>query len=190
MGVVTVSGPAGSSPGEDPVSGVPVSPVDRETESALYDVVPSGVQSLRRLAEEGARIAGTPTCVISLMKVTTQRALASVGAEVTVLARKDSLCFAIIDEGGPVHVADVSLDERWVDNPFVDGRWGSFRFLGMHPLISPNGVVIGTLSVLDRRPRTLDATQVAELDALALEVVDALETLRQEPDDADEQSGS
>ena len=56
-----------------------------------------------------------------------------------------------IARGERVHVADASLDERWADNPFVDGRWGRVRFYGAYPLLSPSGFAVGTLCVFDDR---------------------------------------
>ena len=151
---------------------------DADAEVARYDVVASGSATFRSLAEEAARIAGVPVALVSLMTSTSHRALAAVGTDVTVLDVNDTMCLVVLGEGGRVHVRDASQDERWQDNPFVDGRWADMRFLGVHPLRSPRGVVIGTLTVLDQRPRELAPSQVDALDALAERVVDALEAGR------------
>lgn len=152
--------------------------VHRDLEVGRYDHIPQGAPWLRALAEEAARIAQVPVAAVNLMKSTTQRTVAAVGAEANLLERKDSMCDAIIDDGRRVHVADASLDERWAHNPFVDGRWGSIRFYGAHPLVSPSGFVVGTLCVLDGRPRELEPQQVAELDELATRVTADLEESR------------
>ncbi len=154
--------------------------VHRDLEVGRYDHIPQGAPWLRALAEEAARIAQVPVAAINLMKSTTQRTVAAVGAEANLLERKDSMCDAIIDDGRRVHVADASMDERWAHNPFVDGRWGSIRFYGAHPLVSPSDFVVGTLCVLDGRPRELEPQQIAELDQLAARVTAELEESRLE----------
>lgn len=152
--------------------------VRRDLEVGRYDHVPQGASWLRAIAEEAARVAGAPAAAVNLMKSGTQRTVAAVGTEVTYHARKDSMCGAIIDLGRTLHVRDVSADQRWAKNPFVDGRWARVRFYGAHPLISPSGLVVGTLCVFDDRPRELAPEQVADLDELASRVVAGLEQSR------------
>ncbi|GAB3669202.1 hypothetical protein GCM10027596_41140 [Nocardioides korecus] len=140
-----------------------------------YQAVPAGMPQLRTLAEEAAALAQTPVAAINLITATVQRTLASVGTEVTILARRDSMCGAIVDGCRPVHVMDASMDERWATNPFVDGRWGNVRFYGGHPLVSREGFPVGTLCVLDERPRRLDAWRTVALENLARRVVHQLD---------------
>lgn len=151
---------------------------ERAQAAASYDGVPTGWTPLRLLAEQAARVADVPVSAISLVKATVQRTVVMVGGETTVVARGDSMCGSIIGERRPVHVADASQDPRWARKPFVDGRWGAIRFYGGHPLVSPSGFVIGTLCVIDSRPRKLAEFQVAELGVLAERVVDELERWR------------
>jgi len=74
-----------------------------------------------------------------------------------------------------VIVPDASKDERFRDNPFVTGVIGRVRFYATHQLVTPAGVVIGTLCVFDEQPRTLTQEQEHALAALADRVVDLLE---------------
>ena len=152
--------------------------VHRDLEVGRYDHVPQGAPWLHDIAVEAARVAGVAAAAVNLMKSTTQRTVAGVGLEPALHARQHSMCGAIIDEGRAVHVADVSADERWAHNPFVDGRWASIRFYGAHPLLSASGLAVGTLCVFDDQPRELLASQVAELDDLAAQVVAELERSR------------
>lgn len=152
--------------------------VKRDSYMARYDAVTSGSTVLQSLVSEAARIAEVPAAVVNLMRSSTQKTVAAVGAEISVLDARDTMCAAIIDEGRRVHVRDAAQDERWAHNPFVDGRWGSIRFYGAHPLVSPDHVVVGTLCVIDYRPRELTDTQLTLLDALAVRVVEVLEVER------------
>ena len=60
------------------------------------------------------------------------------------------------------------------DNPFVEGEDG-IRFYAGAPLVTPGGHAVGTLCVLDRVPRTLNAEQLEALEALRRQVVAQLE---------------
>jgi GAF domain-containing protein len=63
-------------------------------------------------------------------------------------------------------VHDASVDERFVDNPYVTGLPG-VRFYAGHPLILGNGCCVGTLCILDTRPRHLDEAGISLLRDLA-----------------------
>lgn len=62
---------------------------------SLSHDVSAGRPLLQRLAEETAATAQTPVAAINLITAAVQRTLASVGTEVTILARPDSMCGAI-----------------------------------------------------------------------------------------------
>lgn len=151
---------------------------ERDALVASYVAAARRTSSLQRLAEEAARVAEVPVVIVGLMTSTTQHTVAGVGAETNLIARRDALCGAVIDQGRRVHVHDASLDERWARNPYVDGRRARVRFYGSHPLVDPDGVVLGTLCVVDVRPRQLDLRQADALDALASRIAVVLERAR------------
>lgn len=167
--------PQGSALSELPLAG---REAERVREVSAYDALGPGSPRLLRLAQEAAAIAGTRVAVVNLIGGSVQRTVAAAGIEATLTPRVDSLCSRIIGERRTVHVADASQDPRFAGNPFVDGRRGSIRFYGGHPLVSSDGLVLGTLCVLDGRPRTLHPSQVEALDAVAAEVVAVLEDWR------------
>lgn len=152
--------------------------VRRDLEVGRFDHVQSGATWLTDIAAEAAAIAGVPFAAVNLMRSSTQRTVAAVGLDVNVVARRHSMCDAIIEEGTLVHIPDASQDDRWSSNPFVDGTWGSIRFYAAHPLVTPSGFAVGTLCVLDNRPRELEAWQVQKLDLLASSAVSLLERSR------------
>ena len=143
-----------------------------------YDGVPSNSDLLQWLVEEAADVAAVPKAAINLMNAHSQRTLASVGVDITVLAREHTLCGAFIDAGEVVHVRDASQDPRLARHPFVDGRWGRTRFIGAHPLVCPDGAVVGVLCVMDLRPRVLQHSQTTALGELVPRVLAALEVER------------
>ncbi|MCW2866320.1 MAG: cph1 3 [Marmoricola sp.] len=163
--------------GDDPATG-PAADPDPEAAASRYDCIGSHSDRLQWLVEEAAAIAAVPKAAINLMNATTQRTLASVGVDITVLAREHTLCGGIIDEGRAVHVPDASRDPRWAHHPFIDGRWGRTRFIGAHPLVGPDGRPVGVLCVMDLRPRVLEPWQVVALEELVPRVLEALELER------------
>jgi GAF domain-containing protein len=63
-------------------------------------------------------------------------------------------------------VEDAREDTRFSTNPLVTGD-PHIRFYAGCPLRGPDGHVLGSLCVVDRTPRRLDATQKEGLRALA-----------------------
>ena len=75
-------------------------------------------------------------------------------------------------------VPDALLDERFADHPWViDGP--RLRFYAGIPLRTPDGFVLGTLSVMEREPRQISAHQRDLLRMLAHQTMDQLEMRRQ-----------
>jgi signal transduction histidine kinase len=85
------------------------------------------------------------------------------------------MCAAVLDHLDTVIVPDASLDERFRDNPFVDGGIGNVRFYASAPLVTSEVGPIGRLCVFDDVARDLDEEQQAALTLLAERVVDALD---------------
>jgi GAF domain-containing protein len=74
-------------------------------------------------------------------------------------------------------VEDAQLDARFSKLPIVTGE-PYVRFYTGAPLVTPDGLFVGSLSVLDRYPKTLLARQVWQLSQLAGSIVTALEGRR------------
>lgn len=78
-------------------------------------------------------------------------------------------------------IPDALSDERFSSHPWVvsDPR---VRFYAGVPLITPEGVDVGTLSVLDRVPRALDAVQIDALQIISRQVMAHMELRRADLD--------
>lgn len=74
-------------------------------------------------------------------------------------------------------VEDATLDRRFHDNPVVTAE-GGIRFYAGAPLLTPEGYPLGTLCVMDSRPRELAPPQVKALQALSRQVTALLELRR------------
>lgn len=71
-------------------------------------------------------------------------------------------------------VPDTAADPYVAENPLVTGEYG-IRFYAAAPITTADGHNIGTVSVLDTRPGTVTAAQIATLEDLAAIVMNELE---------------
>lgn len=127
--------------------------------------------AISRLA---AAVTQTPIALISLVDTHRQWFKAHVGIEACETSRSVSFCAHAILKSELLEIEDASRDPRFSDNPFVRGDPGVRFYAGM-PLVMPAGEAVGTLCVIDRVPRRLDATQRMALEVLARNVVTELE---------------
>ena len=135
--------------------------------------------ALEAVVRLAAAVAGVPTATLNLVDDRAQHQVAAVGFTGAASACEDSMCARTIALGVPVHVPDASLDPRFADSPWVDGRRDTVRLYAAHPLTTTTGVVVGTLCVFDTRPGELSADQRAQLADLAVAVMALFERRRQ-----------
>jgi two-component sensor histidine kinase len=76
----------------------------------------------------------------------------------------------ILHDGDILVVPDVTKDPRFADNPFVAGDPG-LRFYAGALLRSDEGLPLGTVCVVDYKPRQLDARQLNILQLMARQVM-------------------
>lgn len=141
-----------------------------------YDILDSGCdQTYDDFTELASFIAGTPFAVISIVDRDRQWFKSRVGLDVEETPREVSFCaHAILTPDQPLHVQDATKDKRFADNPFVTGEAG-IRFYFGAPLVCRDNFALGTLCVVDNKPRVLSPAQIVALNALARQVVTALE---------------
>lgn len=96
------------------------------------------------------------------------------GIDATESPRDFSFCGHAILSDDLMVVEDAENDERFCENPFLLTA-PSARFYAGAPLIAPNGHRIGTLCVIDDKPRTLSEEQKLLLKTLSKQVVNYLE---------------
>ena len=124
-----------------------------------------------------AELCDAPIALVSLVDDRRQWFKASVGLAVAETPRNISFCGHAIRAPELFVVEDATLDPRFVDNPLVTGE-PFIRFYAGAPLVTSDGLAIGTICVLDQRPRELTGGQRAALTALARQVMGQLELRR------------
>jgi len=128
-----------------------------------------------RLTRIAAGILGTPISLISLVDEDRQWFKAAFGLDTRETPRDISFCAHAIHDTTVFIVPDARKDNRFSKNPLVTGD-PRIRFYAGAPLIGRGGQAIGTLCVIDRKPRSeFTARQQQALRDLADTVVDMFE---------------
>ncbi len=122
------------------------------------------------LTQVASQICQTPIAVISLIDNERQWFKSKMGLDATETPRDVSFCGHAILGPDLMEVRDAHEDQRFFDNPLVTGQ-PQIRFYAGAPLIMPSGEVLGTICVIDRNPKQLNADQKAALRTLARNVV-------------------
>lgn len=115
-------------------------------------------------------ICRTPISLVTLLDSERQWFKAKVGLSENHTQRDVSFCSHTILTDDVMIVPDALADERFFDNPYVLND-PNIRFYAGMPLVTSNGYKIGSLCVIDREPRELNAHQTFALRTLARQVV-------------------
>ncbi|NYD89023.1 putative bifunctional diguanylate cyclase/phosphodiesterase [Sphingomonas melonis] len=135
------------------------------------------VQDIVQLA---VRTFDVQIALVSVVERDRQVFKAHVGIEVCETSREASFCAHAITLPAEemLVIPDALLDIRFVGNPLVTGT-PNIRFYAGVPLRSPSGHAIGTLCIIDSRPRSrFTADDQEHLRTLAAIVLDRLEVRR------------
>jgi two-component system NtrC family sensor kinase len=161
----------------------PLPPREAERLEALrrYQVLDTPPeQALDDITVLAAYICEAPTALITFVDSERQWFKSRVGWADAESSREISFCaHAIVAaDGGELVIPDATQDPRFTDNPYVTADPPHVRFYAGVPLVSPEGYAVGTLCVIDRKPRVLSAVQMSALRALRRSVVTELELRR------------
>jgi len=118
-----------------------------------------------RIVEFAAGEFDMPIALISLIDEKRQWFKARVGMEACETSREISFCGHAILQSDLFEVLDAALDPRFADNPLVVGA-PFIRFYIGAPLALPGGATVGTLCLIDTKPRHFDMLDRAILGTL------------------------
>ena len=113
-----------------------------------------------------ARTLAMPISLITLLTPTRQWFKSRQGLDMADTPRSWAFCNHTILQNRCMIAEDLAADPRFADNPAVADA-PNFRFYAGCPLVDPDGFTLGSLCVIDTKPRTLDDTQKDILTNLA-----------------------
>ena len=158
---------------------IPSNEAERLAALRSYDVLDTTYElAFDNIVELAATLTGSPISLVSLIDAERQWFKARFGLEVAETHRDQAFCgHAILNQDEAFVVADASLDPRFAQNPLVIGA-PDIRFYVGIPLVNPEGMALGTLCVLDRKPRDISPEHLRMLHQLADTVMTTLELRR------------
>ena len=148
----------------------PATPHDEEARIAtlraliILDTDPE--EKFDMLTHYAASQFAVPIALISLVDTNRQWFKSRCGLDASETGRDVSFCGHAILADDILLVRDAHLDPRFADNPLVTGA-PFIRFYAGCPLKMTNGQNIGTLCLIDHRPRSLDDWEKQHLRDLA-----------------------
>lgn len=131
-----------------------------------------------RVTRLAKKLFNVPIALVSLVDEKRQWFKSSIGVSVKETPRDISFCGHTIHDSHTFMVENTTLDSRFSDNPLVTNE-PNIRFYAGHPISSPSGDNIGTLCIIDTKPRTLDADDLSALSDLAALVTSEFMSLQQ-----------
>jgi hypothetical protein len=125
-----------------------------------------------------SQICNTPISLITFIDTDRQWFKSHHGITVKESPRNISLCaHTILNPNEPLIVKNAYQDDRFKDNPMVTGG-KKFGFYAGIPLVSEEGHALGTLCIIDTKPREISNDQITSLKILSNYVVKLLNLRR------------
>ncbi|AFZ03011.1 GAF domain-containing protein [Calothrix sp. PCC 6303] len=140
--------------------------LDTSTEEAFDD-----------LTKLSAYICDAPIALISFVDDKRQWFKSKIGLETCEISRDLAFCTHAILQKDIFIIPDTKEDGRFAQNQLVTGE-PYIRFYAGIPLINPEGQALGTLCVIDQKPRELTLEQLEALRTISRQVIKLLELRR------------
>ena len=163
---------------------IPDNEKDRLTElTRLHLLDGASEEVFDRITKKLARVFDVPIALITLIDRDRQWFKSHIGlpddiARTRQTSRELSICGHVVGNNELLVVEDLARDRRFANNPVVKGR--GLRFYAGAPLRS-NNLPIGSLCILDIKPRRMTDRDKRLLEAMAEDVVEEIESRATEP---------
>ena len=140
---------------------------------SILDTLPE--EDYDNLTAIAAEICGTPISLVSLLDNERQWFKSHHGLGATETPKEFAFCaHAINDDDDIFIVQDARTDERFHDNPLVIGEPKVIFYAGV-PLTTEEGLPLGTLCVIDQKPKLLSQGQLDSLKVLSQQIMNLLQ---------------
>jgi GAF domain-containing protein len=141
-----------------------------------YRLVDQPVEAAyQRIAYVAGTLFDTPIATVSLVEQDRVWLAACQGLSgVREVGNEPGLCASVIAQDAVYVINNAAVDPRTLEHPLVRGELG-LRFYAAAPIRTRDGYRLGTVNVIDSRPREATERQLTALEHLAAMVSDELE---------------
>lgn len=149
------------------IAALPANEQERLAELRKYDILDTEPETaFNSMVQLAAHICQVPIAAISLVDEHRQWFKAIVGVDAKETPRDIAFCAHTILQEEAMIVPNALEDERFFNNPLVAGGL-DIRFYAGVPLVTSSGFRLGTLCVIDQKPRELTREQLDAVRTLA-----------------------
>lgn len=149
------------------IAPLPFNEAERLEDLASYDIMDTPAEDeFESIVNLASQICNTPISLVTLLDKDRQWFKAKKGIDVENTPRDLAFCAHAILQDGVMVVEDTLQDERFADNPFVTND-NPVRFYAGAPIISPSGYKLGTVCIIDHKPKTLSEQERNALEQLS-----------------------
>lgn len=157
------------------IAPLPENEQERLLELKKYDILDTESDVVfDNMVQLASYICKTPIAAISLVDEDRQWFKAIFGLNAKETSRDVAFCAHTILEEDSLIIENALNDERFFDNPLVTGD-PHIRFYAGVSLVTPNGIHLGTLCVIDTEARRITSEQLSAIKTLAYSVMAHLE---------------
>lgn len=140
-----------------------------------YEILDSGEDAdFNHLVELASQIHDCPIAGITFLDDRRQWLKAKRGIHITELNRELTICTYTIMQDNVLVVKDTHADHRFANNPLVVQPPG-IRFYAGAPIVTKAGFRIGSVCILDTKPRDFSEQKAKALEAISKQVSQLLE---------------
>jgi GAF domain-containing protein len=158
----------------------PLPPNEAERLAALqaYQVLDTAAEAVYDdITGLATYICGVPIAMVSFVDTARQWFKSKIGVAQQETPRDVAFCAHAILQSEPLIVRDALKDKRFADSSLVTGE-PHIRFYAGFPLVTAQGLALGTLCAVDHKPRQLNSGQKQAMQTLARQVMALLECRR------------
>jgi CheY-like chemotaxis protein len=133
-------------------------------ELSILDTPPE--ERFDRITRITAALGDVPIALVTLVDKDRQWFKSCIGINAAETPREPSFCAHVVVSRKPMIVGDTLQDDRFADNPFVTSG-PRIRFYAGFPIFHSNGRCLGSLCLIDIRPRHYPETTMRRFEDLA-----------------------
>lgn len=119
-----------------------------------------------QIVQTAAKIFNVPIALLSMVDLNEVFFKAKVGIPGSLFPRNTSLCTVAILQSSPLVIHQGETAQCLLNNPMIAAEYG-LKFYASIPLVTPNDLIIGTLSIADTTRRSFSAHELDILQDLA-----------------------